>query len=132
MADDVLLNAGTGGDTVAADEIAGVKFQRVKLIEGADGVNDGDISAANPLPVEIPAFALTQGASAAGALGPIVQGVVSDAPLSVIDGKIAPLSMTNEGRLRVSAVPAATEMDFFPEIVFVDELDYTRSPWSVW
>ncbi len=52
MADDVILNLGTGGDTVGADDIGGIKYQRVKLIEGANGVNDGDISSANPLPVE--------------------------------------------------------------------------------
>lgn len=52
MADDVTLNTMTGGDVIGADEITGVKYQRVKLIEGANGTNDGDISAANPLPVE--------------------------------------------------------------------------------
>jgi len=38
--------------TGAADEIGGVKFPRVKMIIGADGVNDGDVSATNPLPVK--------------------------------------------------------------------------------
>lgn len=51
--DNVLLNSMTGGDSVAADDIAGVKFQRVKLIHGADGVNDGDVAAANPLPMNL-------------------------------------------------------------------------------
>jgi hypothetical protein len=37
LADDVLLNAGTGGDTIAADDITGVKYQRVKISLGADG-----------------------------------------------------------------------------------------------
>lgn len=41
---------GTGED-VAADDIAGIKFQRMKVTLGADGVNDGDVSDANPLPV---------------------------------------------------------------------------------
>lgn len=39
------------GDVIAADDIGGVKFQRVKMILGADGVNDGDVSSSNPLPV---------------------------------------------------------------------------------
>lgn len=30
-----------------------MKYQRVKIVEGADGVNDGDISSANPLPVDV-------------------------------------------------------------------------------
>jgi hypothetical protein len=41
---------------VATDEIGGVDYQRIKLVHGADGVNDGDVSAANPMPVT-----LTQG-----------------------------------------------------------------------
>lgn len=38
MADNTLLNSGTGGDTIATDDISGVKYQRVKLSLGADGV----------------------------------------------------------------------------------------------
>ena len=51
MADNTELNPGSGGDIAAADDIAGVKYQRIKLTLGADGVNDGDVSAANPVPV---------------------------------------------------------------------------------
>lgn len=51
MADDVTLNPGTGGDVVAADDISGVKFQRIKLVLGAEGVNDGDASSSNPIPI---------------------------------------------------------------------------------
>lgn len=52
MAENVNITPGTG-DVVGADDISSVKYQRVKIIEGADGVNDGDVSSANPLPVEI-------------------------------------------------------------------------------
>jgi hypothetical protein len=52
MSDNVNVTPGTG-DIIAADEIAGVKHQRVKVVIGADGVNDGDISASNPMPVNI-------------------------------------------------------------------------------
>jgi hypothetical protein len=45
---------------VATDEIGGVDFQRVKLTLGADGVNDGDVSAANPIPVEAQAMLVLQ------------------------------------------------------------------------
>jgi hypothetical protein len=51
MADDFIANPGAGGDTFGADDIAGVKYPRSKITIGADGVNDGDVSAANPLPV---------------------------------------------------------------------------------
>ena len=53
MADNVTLNSGSGGDSVGADDISGVKYQRVKLIHGVDGTNEGDIATSKPLPVQI-------------------------------------------------------------------------------
>ena len=50
MADNTTLNLGTGGDVIASDDISGVKFQRVKLVHGSDGVNSGDVSSVNGLP----------------------------------------------------------------------------------
>lgn len=52
MADNITLNSGSGGDVVAADDIGGVKVQRVKVQHGADG-SAADASGASPLPVEI-------------------------------------------------------------------------------
>jgi hypothetical protein len=40
------------GATVATDTIGGEDFQRVKLIHGVDGTNDGDISTVNGLPTK--------------------------------------------------------------------------------
>lgn len=37
MVDNVTLNSGSGGDVIGADDIAGVKYQRVKVIPGGDG-----------------------------------------------------------------------------------------------
>jgi hypothetical protein len=54
VADNTTLNAGTGGDVVASDDIGpGVKYQRVKVTLGADGVNDGDVASGNPMPVNV-------------------------------------------------------------------------------
>lgn len=39
MADNVVLDPGSGGATVATDDVAGVQFQRVKLDGGGDGVS---------------------------------------------------------------------------------------------
>lgn len=39
------------GDVYGSDDISGVKYQRIKLIHGLDGTNDGDVSSANGLPV---------------------------------------------------------------------------------
>ncbi|MFO0449399.1 MAG: hypothetical protein ACK52I_12210 [Pseudomonadota bacterium] len=63
---------------VAVDDIGGNKFQRIKLIHGADGVNDGDVSAANPLPVS------------AGSL-PLPAGAATEATISAINGKVPAL-----------------------------------------
>jgi hypothetical protein len=55
MADNVLLNLGVGGDSIAADEIdvggTMVKFPRCKITLGADGVNENDVSSINPMPI---------------------------------------------------------------------------------
>jgi hypothetical protein len=51
MADNTRLNNGLGGDLIASDDINGVKYQRVKMALGRDGVNDGDISGLNPMPI---------------------------------------------------------------------------------
>jgi hypothetical protein len=55
MADNTTLPTGVGGDTIATDDIGGVKYQRVKLVSGVDGVNDGDASSTNPFPIGIAA-----------------------------------------------------------------------------
>lgn len=52
MADNTTLNSGTGGDTIATDDIAGIKHQRVKVQHGADG-SATDVSTASPLPVDL-------------------------------------------------------------------------------
>lgn len=60
MADNTILNTGTGGDTIATDDVttlngsasSGIKVQRVKLMTGADGTAT-DVSATNPVPSQI-------------------------------------------------------------------------------
>lgn len=51
MADNLELNLMAGGGKVATDEIAGIHYQRMKITLGADGVDDGDVSESNPIPV---------------------------------------------------------------------------------
>lgn len=50
MADNINVTPGTGA-TVAADDIGGALHQRVKVVIGADGTSNGDVSATNPMPV---------------------------------------------------------------------------------
>ena len=49
MADTVTL-PGTGA-VIASDDISGAQYQRIKLVIGADGTNDGDVASGNPLPI---------------------------------------------------------------------------------
>jgi hypothetical protein len=51
MADNVGYTPGTGAE-IAADDISGVLYQRMKLTLGDNNTNDGDVSTANPMPVE--------------------------------------------------------------------------------
>ncbi len=60
MPDNVIANAGIGGSTFGTDEIGGVHYPRTKIIVGADGANDGDVSTANPMPAVIVNAALPQ------------------------------------------------------------------------
>lgn len=54
MSDNTRLNRNqTEGDVIGTDEVDGVKYQRVKLIHGGDGVNKGDVSITNGFPVRI-------------------------------------------------------------------------------
>lgn len=58
MADNVLLNAGIGGDTIAADDVGGVKYQITKMAVGADGAASL-VSNSNPVPVSDAGGSLT-------------------------------------------------------------------------
>lgn len=54
MADNTTLDPGAGGDTIATDDVAGVKYQRVKLVNGTADATDaipGDAS--NGLDVDV-------------------------------------------------------------------------------
>ncbi len=51
MADNVTITEGSGTQ-IAADDVAGVKYQRVKVAIGEDGVAN-DLSSSNPLPVTV-------------------------------------------------------------------------------
>jgi len=75
MADNVGYTPGTGA-TVAADEIAGVLHQRIKLGIGDDGVAV-DVSATNPLPIT--------SATPLSVTGPLTDAELRLTPLEVVD-----------------------------------------------
>lgn len=94
MADNTTLDAGSGGDVIAADDISSVKYQRIKLIHGADGVNAGDVALANGLPVQ----------PATSAAFPVTD---NGATLSVDDGGS---SLTVDGTVTVTATNLSTNV----------------------
>lgn len=51
MTANTTLNTGTGGDVIATDDLTTAKAQRIKLMLGATGVDGGNVTSTNPLPV---------------------------------------------------------------------------------
>jgi hypothetical protein len=104
MADNTTLNPGTGGDVVATDDIGGVKYQRVKLVLGSDGVNGGDVHSGNPVPVSVGNFPTTQAVSGTIAL--------DSATLAALESITATVSGTvNVGNFPATQVVSATDLD---------------------
>jgi hypothetical protein len=85
VADNTTINAGTGGDVIATDDltslnggvVSGVKVQRLKVGYGSDG-SLRDVDGSNGLPIANVDGAVTASLSATDALGgtPAVAGVV--------------------------------------------------------
>jgi hypothetical protein len=116
MADNTVLNTGTGGDTISTDDIAGVKVQRVKVQHGADG-SATDVSTASPLPVDqtnttvadggtLPA----KGVQVGGTDGSVFQVISTDNAGRVntnINGTVTTTGGLTDTQLRASAVPVS-------------------------
>jgi hypothetical protein len=47
--------ASSNGDIIATEVIGAAKYQNIKLVIGDHGINGGDVSAANPMPVTVSA-----------------------------------------------------------------------------
>ena len=68
----------------------------------------------------------------------LAHGMVSDSSQPVLDGNQEPLSLTNDGRLRVASVPARTGVPFFApseEQMWGNlrtEYTFSGSPWGGW
>ena len=119
MTSNVTLNAPTvgGGSTIATEDIGGVQFQRVKLALGSSGQDLGDVSAANPMVVEM-------GGASVGAFGdlitsentPLIQGDfvyginTQTGVTAVVTTGVAD---TNAGRLRLQTGTGAAGAALF-------------------
>lgn len=66
MADDIVLNAGSGGSTLATDEVNSKHYQYIKLVFGPDDTIS-KVAAGTPLPVDV-ISALPAGTNAIGKL----------------------------------------------------------------
>ena len=97
MVDNVGLTPGAGA-LIAADDIGGVLYERVKVTIGPDGVNNGDVSSANPMPVSAASLPLPAGAATGAAQ------TTGNTSLSSIDGKI---TAVNTGAVVLAAGTAA-------------------------
>ncbi|MCA2929405.1 MAG: hypothetical protein IM336_02400 [Microcystis sp. M018S1] len=122
MADNFTANPGTGGDTFAADDVAGVKYPYSKLDIGGDGISS-PVTAANPMPVTGPVtdaqlratpLPITSASAYAedtlhvtGAIGNLMLAIRSDTDTSTADdGDYTILKMDEAGRLKVAVQPA--------------------------
>lgn len=117
MADNLTLPA--FGETLAADDIGGVKHQRMKIGFGADG-SFTDASSANPVPVEM-------------ASAPLPTGAATETTLSALNAKIpaspaqdrtaanAPSSVRlSDGAAFISPATESTALLSLAELVSID------------
>jgi hypothetical protein len=88
MVDNVGYTEGSG-TTIAADDVGGVLFQRVKVTTGADGTAT-DVSAANPMPVS----------------GPLTDAQLRASPVPV-SGSFTVSGGLTDAELRASPVPVS-------------------------
>lgn len=96
MADNTILNSGTGGDTIASDDIAGVKHQLVKVEWGpADTANQTDDATGKRLPVKV-GEALPAGSA--------VIGGVTMAAAAQADGHSATLGATADADTALTVI----------------------------
>src|SRR5262245_18635324 len=103
-----VLNPGASGDVMneslvtQSDGITQAKSPRVVLTSDSDGT-----AFANPIKAD-------PGAALSGALPTVAIGVVDESPPgNFVRGELRPVSLTSEGRIRASVVPAAINPDYF-------------------
>lgn len=94
-----------------------VQRQRFVIADDADAFALAAVLNAEPdsdaYGVVVRVVAPAQGDSSDGVHGPMVQGVVNETPEAHSPGEVRPLSLTTDGRVRVSATQANTSLNFF-------------------
>lgn len=107
MADNTELNAGSGGDVIATDDIAGVKYQRVKVTYGVDG-SATDVSDSNPMPVDDAGGSLTVDNAALSVTGGGVEATALRVTIASDSTGVVSVD-DNGGSLTVDGTVAATQ-----------------------
>lgn len=103
MADNTVLDSGSGGDTIATDDIGGVKHQRVKVQYGDNG-SATDVSASAPLPTTDNAIYVDDGDwTALSSEHVLTGGVYTASERTITDGDTAPMSLDVNGHTVTSA-----------------------------
>jgi hypothetical protein len=77
VVDNVVLDPGTGGDTIAADDVSGVKYQLVQLVVGSDGGAKSLVTGSTPLPVGDAGGSITVDGTVTANLAPTTSGGLS-------------------------------------------------------
>src|SRR5688500_2896316 len=101
MADNLELNAGSGGAAVAADDIGGIHYQRHKLSVGADGAASDAIPVANGLDV------IGTGVQAVGLVAQRDDAATS----AVTENQFAALRLSERRALLVEGVASGTAIN---------------------
>ena len=98
--DNTVLNSGTGGDTIASDDIAGIKHQRVKISVGADGAASDAVPVSNGMDVTGTAV---QAVGLVGQLDDTATGAVTE-------NQFAPVRISTRRALLVEGVASGTSV----------------------
>lgn len=112
MADNVTLNPGTGGASIATDEVGGAHVQIVKTAYGADGVAtvlDEKPATQATLAALLATFQAEDSAASSGALGMpmLAMRYAGDTVTTDADGDWTVPKVDEEGRLKVSTKPGS-------------------------
>src|SRR3972149_3885873 len=100
MADDIVLNSGAGGSTCAADDCAGIFYQKVKLVDGTADSTTPIPGDANGLKVQLGA-ALPAGTASIGKLA-----ANSGVDIGDVDVTSIAAGDNNIGNVDIVTVPA--------------------------
>lgn len=115
MADNIAVTPGAGA-SVAADDIGGVLYQRVKIGVGADGTAV-DVSAAAPLPISDAGGSITIDAASL----PLPAGATTEATLAAQSAKL-PATLGQKAMTASMAVTIASDQSTTPNSLETNSL----------